>query len=475
MKSILIVEDDITYGMMLKTWLGKKGFQVSSVSSIARAQKHIEAESIDLILSDLRLPDKDGIDLLKWLGECGLSIPLIIMTGYADIQSAVQAMKLGACDYVAKPVNPDELLKKMDEALNASSTASKQTMHLPQADDAFASNRPSVSSKQTMRFEEKDNPSQKDAEGTFSSSDYLEGESDAAKQLYNYVKLVAPTNMSVLINGASGTGKEYVAHRIHQLSRRAGQPFIAIDCGAIPKELAASEFFGHVKGAFTGALADKTGAFAAANGGTIFLDEIGNLSYEVQIQLLRALQERSIRPVGSNKEIQVDIRLVSATNENLEQAIEKGTFREDLYHRINEFTLRMPQLKDRHEDILLFANFFLDQANRELDKHLIGFDEKASKALLEYQWPGNLRQMKNIIRRATLLAQGKFITLDELSELQTQAALPVGMPLRNEEAEKQHIIETLKQTGFNKSRAAQLLGIDRKTLYNKLKLYGIEL
>lgn len=475
MKSILIVEDDITYGMMLKTWLGKKGFQVSSVSSIARAQKHIEAESIDLILSDLRLPDKDGIDLLKWLGECGLSIPLIIMTGYADIQSAVQAMKLGACDYVAKPVNPDELLKKMDEALNASSTASKQTMHSPQTEDAFASNRPSVSSKQTMRFEEKDNPSLKDAEGIFSSSDYLEGESDAAKQLYNYVKLVAPTNMSVLINGASGTGKEYVAHRIHQLSRRAGQPFIAIDCGAIPKELAASEFFGHVKGAFTGALTDKTGAFAAANGGTIFLDEIGNLSYEVQIQLLRALQERSIRPVGSNKEIQVDIRLVSATNENLEQAIEKGTFREDLYHRINEFTLRMPQLKDRHEDILLFANFFLDQANRELDKHLIGFDEKASKALLEYQWPGNLRQMKNIIRRATLLAQGKFITLDELSELQTQAALPVGMPLRNEEAEKQHIIETLKQTGFNKSRAAQLLGIDRKTLYNKLKLYGIEL
>lgn len=455
MKSILIVEDDITYGMMLKTWLGKKGFQVSSVSSIARAQKHIETESVDLILSDLRLPDKDGIDLLKWLGECGLSIPLIIMTGYADIQSAVQAMKLGACDYVAKPVNPDELLKKMD--------------------DAFASNRPSVSPKQTMRCEEKDNPSQKDAEGTFSSSDYLEGESDAAKQLYNYVKLVAPTNMSVLINGASGTGKEYVAHRIHQLSKRANQPFIAIDCGSIPKELAASEFFGHVKGAFTGALTDKTGAFVAANGGTIFLDEIGNLSYEVQIQLLRALQERMIRPVGSNKEIQVDIRLVSATNENLEQAIEKGTFREDLYHRINEFTLRMPQLKDRHEDVLLFANFFLDQANRELDKHLIGFDEKASKALLEYQWPGNLRQMKNIIRRATLLAQGKFITLDELSELQAQAVLPIGMPLRNEEAEKQHIIETLKQTGFNKSRAAQLLGIDRKTLYNKLKLYGIEL
>ena len=473
MKSILIVEDDITYGMMLKTWLGKKGFQVSSASSISRAQKHIENETVDLILSDLRLPDRDGIDLLKWLGEHSLHIPLIIMTGYADIQSAVQAMKLGACDYIAKPVNPDELLKKMDEALKLSSAVSKQTMRSPQTDDTFASNRPSVSPKQTMYSESNNNLCLKGAEGA--SSDYLEGESDAAKQLYNYVNLVSPTNMSVLINGASGTGKDYVAQRIHQLSRRSEQPFIAIDCGAIPKELAASEFFGHVKGSFTGALTDKTGAFVAANGGTIFLDEIGNLSYEVQIQLLRALQERKIRPIGSNKEIQVDVRLVSATNENLEQAIEKGTFREDLYHRINEFTLRMPQLKDRREDILLFANFFLDQANRELDKHLIGFDEKASKALLEYQWPGNLRQMKNIVRRATLLAQDRFITLNELSELQNQVTPSAGMPLRNEEAEKQQIIEALKQTGYNKSRAAQLLGIDRKTLYNKLKLYGIEL
>lgn len=452
MKSILIVEDDITYGMMLKTWLGKKGFLVSSTGSVARAQKHIETETVDLILSDLRLPDKDGIDLLKWIGQQGRTIPLIIMTGYADIQSAVQAIKLGACDYIAKPVNPDELLKKMNEALN----------------------RPSVSPQQTIRFGDAGNQLQKGAEAAPASSDYLEGESDAARQLYNYVKLVAPTNMSVLINGASGTGKEYVAHRIHQLSKRAARPFVAIDCGSIPKELAASEFFGHVKGAFTGAQTDKTGAFVAADGGTIFLDEIGNLSYEVQIQLLRALQERKIRPVGSNTEIQVDVRLVSATNENLEQAIEKGTFREDLFHRINEFTLRMPPLKERREDILLFANFFLDQANRELDKHLIGFDEKASRALLEYQWPGNLRQMKNIVRRATLLAQGRFITLEDLSELQMQPAPVQGMPLRNEEAEKHQIMEALKQTGYNKSRAAQLLGIDRKTLYNKLKLYNIQ-
>lgn len=454
MKSVLIVEDDITYGMMLKTWLGKKGFQVQSASSVARAQKIIETEAIDLILSDLRLPDRDGIDLLKWMGQHGRLTPLIIMTGYADIQSAVQAMKLGARDYVAKPVNPDELLKKMDEALKSSEPLTATPA--PQAEKPHA-----------VHEAADQNP----------PSDYLEGESDAAKQLYNYVRLVAPTSMSVLINGASGTGKEYVAHRIHQLSKRAQYPFVAIDCGAIPKELAASEFFGHVKGAFTGALTDKTGAFVAANGGTIFLDEIGNLSYEVQVQLLRALQERKIRPVGSNKEIQVDVRLISATNENLEQAIERGNFREDLYHRINEFTLRMPQLKDRHEDILLFANFFLDQANREMDKHLIGFDEAASRALTEYSWPGNLRQMKNVVRRATLLATGKFITLNELSDLQPSPSLaahtPGSMPLRNEETEKQQIIEALRQTGNNKSRAAQLLGIDRKTLYNKLKLYNL--
>ncbi|WP_455962772.1 sigma-54-dependent transcriptional regulator, partial [Bacteroides bouchesdurhonensis] len=279
MKSILIVEDDITFGMMLKTWLGKKGFEVSSVSNIARARKHIESQETDLILSDLRLPDQDGIDLLKWMNGQDKDIPLIIMTGYADIQSAVQAMKLGARDYVAKPVNPEELLKKISEALQEEQT--------PATLITSKSSPKKVTAKETTK----------------SHRAYLEGESEAAKQLFNYVGLVAPTNMSVLINGSSGTGKEYVAHRIHQLSKRNDKPFIAVDCGSIPKELAASEFFGHVKGSFTGALNDKVGAFVAANGGTIFLDEIGNLSYEVQIQLLRALQERKIRPVGSTQEI----------------------------------------------------------------------------------------------------------------------------------------------------------------------------
>ena len=441
MKSILIVEDDITYSLMLKTWLGKKGFKASTASNVARARKHLETEKVDLVLSDLRLPDHDGTDLLRWLADKDYDVPLIIMTGYADIQTAVQAMKLGASDYVAKPVNPDELLRKIGEALSANSPAA-------------------------------DTPRHKDTAHETTDTDFLEGESDAAKQLFNYVRLVAPTNMSVLINGASGTGKEYVAHRIHQLSRRAGQPFVAIDCGAVPKELAASEFFGHVKGAFTGALTDKTGAFVSATGGTIFLDEIGNLSYEVQVQLLRALQEHKVRPVGADREVPVDVRLISATNEDLGQAIARGTFREDLYHRLNEFTLHIPLLKERREDILLFANLFLDQANREMGKQVVGFDDKASRALLDYTWPGNLRQMKNAVRRATLLATGKYITASDLGTLQDHTPRPTA--LRNEADEKMRIAEALRQTGNNKSRAAQLLGIDRKTLYNKLKQYGME-
>ncbi len=438
---------------MLKTWLGKKGFEVSSASTIVRAQKHLETGQTDLILSDLRLPDHDGIFLLKWMKDRELSIPLIIMTGYADIQTAVQAIKLGASDYIAKPVNPEELLLKMSTAFTDKDSPPIQTPdHAPTA------------SPKTDKVDRIVDPS------------FLEGNSEVARQLYKYVELVAPTNISVLINGASGTGKEFVAHRIHQLSTRSKQPFIAIDCGAIPKELAASEFFGHIKGSFTGALNDTTGAFVAANGGTIFLDEIGNLSYEVQVQLLRALQERKVRPVGSNKEIAVDIRLLTATNESLEQAIERGVFREDLYHRLNEFTLRIPSLKERREDILLFANHFLAQANKELNKQMTGFDAAASKALIDYQWPGNLRQMKNVIKRATLLAQGPFITPLELGEELTELpSVPLTLALKNEKAEKEQILEVLRQTGNNKSKAAQLLSIDRKTLYNKLKLYDIEL
>lgn len=440
--TVLIVEDDLTFSTMLKTWLGKKGFDVETASTSARARKILLSKEFDLVISDLRLPDQDGINLLSWLREQKKNIPFIIMTGYAEIQSAVQCMKLGATDYISKPIQPDELLKKINEAIALPHKETKETENtlLPTA------------------------------------SNFLEGESEAAQQLFNYVRLVAPTQMSVLINGASGTGKEYVAHRIHQLSKRADKPFVAIDCGSIPKDLAASEFFGHIKGSFTGALSDKVGAFEEANGGTLFLDEIGNLSYEVQVQLLRALQERRVRRIGSVKEIEVDVRLVTATNENLKEAIAKGNFREDLYHRINEFTLYMPSLKDRTEDILLFANFFLDQANKELERNLVGFDAEACDALQRYDWPGNLRQLKNVVKRATLLATGDFITCKELGEelhaTETNQET-VNLTLRNEDDEKQRILQALQQTKNNKTRAAQLLGIDRKTLYNKLKLYNI--
>ncbi len=443
--AILIVEDDLTFATILKTWLTKKGFQVDTASNNVRARKQLEAQTYDLVLSDLRLPDQDGIFLLSWMREHNHLIPLIIMTNYADIQSAVQAMKNGASDFVSKPIQPDILLKKIEEALKTPKESSSQSPapSTPKGKDVLK------------------NP-----------NDYIEGKSEAARQLYNYVGLVAPTPMAVLINGASGTGKEHVAHRIHQLSKRSDKPFIAIDCGSIPKDLAASEFFGHVKGSFTGALSDKTGAFVEANGGTLFLDEVGNLSYEVQVQLLRAIQEKRIRPVGSTKEIKVDVRLISATNENLPQAIEKGNFREDLYHRINEFTLRMPALKERSEDILLFANFFLDQANRELDRHLIGFDAEAARMLQAHSWPGNLRQLKNTVKRATLLAQGNYITPIELG-LDNTENTPSSLSLHNEADEKRRILNALQQTNQNKSKAAALLGIDRKTLYNKLKLYNI--
>lgn len=439
MLSILIVEDDITFSLMLTTWLGKKGFVVISSSSVSDAKRRLGEEAFDLVISDLRLPDSDGIDLLKWLKNTHPSLPLIMMTSYAEIQTAVQAMKLGASDYIAKPLNPDELLGKIKELVYVEE---KAPARVP------------VSSAPDL---------------------YIEGQSQAARQLYEHVRLVAPTDMSVLVTGASGTGKEYIARRIHEQSNRSKAPFVAVDCGAIPKELAASEFFGHVKGSFTGAIENKTGAFVAAQGGTIFLDEIGNLTYEVQVQLLRALQERKVKPIGSNQEIAINVRLISATNENLRQAIEKGDFREDLYHRINEFTIRIPDLKERKEDLLLFANHFLDLANSELQKDIIGFDNDTMQLFQSYSWPGNLRQMKNVIKYATLLATGRYITRKELpEELTENLSSHTNIQLKNVEHERDLIRKALQECGNNKTRAAQLLGIDRKTLYNKLKIYQLD-
>lgn len=439
MKHILIVEDDTTFAVMLQTWLSKKKFSVASVSGIAAAKKTLIESSVDLVLCDLRLPDGDGIDLLEWVSNRNVNVPLIVMTSYAAIPSAVQAMKLGARDYISKPVNPEDLLQKINEVFNAGVRTGKQ---IPVS------------------------------ESVPEETNYLEGQSEAARQLYTYVKLVAPTSMSVLINGASGTGKEYVAKRIHQLSKRSEKPFVAIDCGAIPKELAASEFFGHKKGSFTGAIEDKVGAFIEADGGTIFLDEIGNLSYDVQVQLLRVLQERRVKPIGTTTEVKVDVRLIAATNEDLKAVIKSGAFREDLYHRINEFTIYMPHLCERGEDIPLFANFFLDQANRELEKPVPGFLPEAMERISQYTWPGNLREMRNTVMRAALLAQGNPIRVEHLG-IDMNIDKPINI-LHDPDSERTKIVSALQKCSGNKSKAAAMLGIDRKTLYNKLKLYQIE-
>lgn len=466
MKQILIVEDDLAFGTMLQTWLKKKGFDVEKVTNVGAAARWLTeggGDSVNLILSDLRLPDHDGLFLLTWMRKRNIAVPFIVMTHYAEVQNAVLAMKSGAADYIAKPVQPDILLQKINDALQAASAATPVSQPVSAASAPVSASSTNAAASCTTA----------NANASASVPKYLEGRSEASRQLYDYVRLVAPTPMSVLILGASGTGKEYVARRIHELSARKGKPFFALDCGAIPKDVAASEFFGHKKGAFTGADADKRGAFEVANGGTLFLDEVGNLSYDVQVQLLRALQERRIRPVGGDREMKVDIRLVCATNENLEQAVAEGRFREDLYHRINEFTIYMPQLRERGNDIFLFADLFIRQANAELQRQVDGLDAAAAELLVQHSWPGNLRELNNVMKRAVLLARGRQITAAELQQAMGPVRQNAVPTLHDEADERQRIEEALRQTGGNKAKAARLLGIDRKTIYNKMEKWGM--
>lgn len=444
MTRILIVEDDIAFGTMMQTWLKKKGFDVDKATSVGAAVRLIgDKPAYDLVLSDLRLPDRDGLELLAWMHKNNMLIPFIVMTNYAEVQNAVLAMKSGAADYIAKPIQPDILLCKIKDALK-------------NADNATAS--ATTPTNNTTTTPQHHN----------TTTRHIEGNSEASRQLYSYVSLVAPTPMSVLILGASGTGKEYVARRIHEQSQRAGKPFVALDCGAIPRDVAASEFFGHKKGAFTGADADKCGAFEAANGGTLFLDEVGNLSYGVQVQLLRALQERRVRPLGGIEERPIDIRLVAATNENLEQAVAEGRFREDLYHRLSEFTIYMPQLSERGTDLFLFADLFVRLANEDLSRNVEGFEARAAEMLASHTWPGNLRELNNVVKRAVLVARGPYITQEELSAAMGPVRQEPITALHDADAERQRILNALQQCGGNKSKAARMLGIDRKTLYNKL-------
>lgn len=443
---ILVIDDDTAFCIMLKTFLQKKGFEVVNAFNAQEAESALQAQVFDVVLTDIRLPDSDGLSILKSVKEKAFDTQVILMTGYTDIKTAVNAMKSGAFDYVGKPINPDEILHTIQQALAKRSGNTNEKAAKPKESPAQA----------TLPF--------------------VKGISTSSSQLHDHIKLVAPTNMSVLIIGDSGTGKEYIAHSIHAQSKRASAPYIPVDCGAIPKELASSEFFGHVKGSFTGAVTDKTGHFEAASGGTLFLDEVGNLSYEVQVQLLRALQERKIKPVGSSQEIKVDIRVIAATNEDLAEAVRRGDFREDLYHRLNEFCIKVPRLSERKQDVMVFANHFLAQANNDLEKEVEGFDQEVIDLFKNYDWPGNLREMKNIIKRSVLLAKGDIIQIDVLPhEMQEAIDEANDMAGYSKQDEEQAIKTALEKANYNKSKAAKLLNIDRKTLYNKLKLYNIDL
>lgn len=442
MTRILIIDDDIAFAIMLKKLLERHRYKVTTAYSPEEAKKLIRKDFFQVVLTDLRMPGASGLDLIKLIKNESPQTQIIMMTGYADITTAVQSIKQGAFNYIPKPFQPEEVLNIIREALE--NGESKRDLKEP------------ISKQQKPEF--------------------LEGSSDESRRLHEYVRLVAPTQFSVLITGESGTGKEYIARSIHALSARSDKPFVAVDCGAIPKELVASEFFGHLKGSFTGAVSDKTGHFESANGGTLFLDEVGNLSYSTQVQLLRTLQERVIKPVGSNNEIPVDVRIIAATNENLLLAQQEGTFREDLYHRLNEFQIKVPPLRDRGDDIVRFTHHFLAQANSDLKKTVEGFEPEVEAIFMEYHWPGNLREMRNVVKRATLLASGNKITLKEIpAEIYRRPKENDEFHLFSEANESELILKVLSAANYNKSKAARMLKIDRKTLYNKLKLYNIEI
>ena len=440
MPKILIVEDDTTFNQMLLQFLKRNNYDATPTFSVKEALTQLENQSFDLILSDLRLPDQDGLALLSIIKEQNKDIPFVLMTAYADVKTAVKAMKTGAADYISKPFVPEEALLVLQKII---STDKKQAV-----------------------------TPKKELETTMPSEFYW-GKGIASIKLKKHIDLVAPTPLSVLITGENGTGKEVAAKTIHERSNRSKAPFIAVDCGAIPKDIAGSEFFGHIKGSFTGAVNDKIGCFEAASGGTLFLDEIGNLTYENQVLLLRAIQERKIKPIGSNKEIEIDIRLICATNEDLKTAVSNGSFREDLYHRINEFSIAIPSLRDRKEDIEAFASLFLEKASNQLNKPVSTISKEALQILQQYNWPGNLRELQNYIKRATLLATDQTITISDLPEEITSATTPsIDLGLRDE-AEKKAILDALAMTNGNKSRAAEILGISRKTMYNKITQYDL--
>ncbi len=464
MHKLLVIDDDQDICRLLTAFLGKKGYEVSTAGRGTTAVELLKENKFDAILCDHRLPDTDSLKMLDQIRTLNPEAATIIITGYSDVRIAVELIRRGAFDYVVKPLYPDEILLRLQEAVAS------------RADKAMRA-APANGTTKTKNASIAVDPS------------YVVGKGAHAETIAKHISLVAPTEMTVLITGETGTGKEYVAKEIHRQSKRANKPFVAVDCGALPKDLAGSELFGHVKGAFTGAVADKVGSFVSANGGTIFLDEIGNLTYENQVKLLRALQERVIKRVGDEKEIPVDVRVLAATNENLRLAAAEGRFREDLYHRIDEFSIELLPLRERKDDIILFAEHFLRLAAEQLKKPVSGFDEKVLNYFLAHPWPGNLRELNNVIKRAVLLSKSDRIGMESLpANLVTVSAAHPANSMANashedsdglrgaaQKAEREAIMAALHRVGFNRTRAAEALNIDRKTLYNKLKALGIDL
>lgn len=461
-KKILIIDDDADICTLLSRFLAKNGYETETALSANKGLEKFKNNVYDIVLCDFRLGDKkDGKEILLEIKQHNPAAIVIIITGYSDIKTAVDVIKAGAFDYITKPLIPDEVLNVIANAINQP-FISNPVQHQQAGDDV----------KQ---------PKKKPA----SNGEFFEGESPATKALYKQIDLVAPTNFSIILYGESGTGKEVIAKTIHEKSNRSKKPFIAMDCGTLSNELAGSELFGHMKGSFTGAFADKEGHFELANGGTLFLDEVANLSLEIQASLLRVIQERKFKRVGGNKEMDTDVRIIVASNENLLEAYRKGKFREDLYHRFNEFSISLPPLRNRKEDIPHFAEFFLEKTMAELNRKLKGFDEEVMDMFAKYNWPGNLREFRNVVRRCTLLTEKGYITsavlpaeisnADKYEPVPTAVApnQPVLMDLKDSasRAEYETIMHVLKEVNFNKTKAAEILQIDRKTLYNKIKIY----
>lgn len=461
---ILVIDDDKDMCLVLSKFLTKNDYEVDVAHTGEGGLKLLRDTEYILVLCDYRLPDITGVEALQKIKVLSPGVPVIIITGYSDVRTAVETFRYGASDYVTKPLYPDELLVTIRETISKNSSKNQGVDK--------TQNGKGDTSKQSRGSAPK-------------GQEFIVGKSVQSQTVQRYVELIAPSDMSVIITGETGTGKEFVAQAIHRFSNRSDKAFIAIDCGALPKELAGSELFGHVKGAFTGAINDKQGSFEVANNGTIFLDEIGNLSYENQVKLLRVLQERRIKRIGATRDIAIDVRIIAATNEDLNKAVKEGRFREDLYHRLNEFKIALSPLRERKEDILVFAEYFLQKANVALNKNARAFSPEVTDQLRNYYWHGNLRELNNVVKRAVLLTQGETVEIESLPQEIVHSMEMAGINQHHNEevsllkniagsAERQAIIDVLEKVNYNKSRAAELMNIDRKTLYNKLKLYNIK-